>query len=238
VVSCSSGGYSNRNLILVPKATATGSSTSYTYFAEGTTYNWKCIASANGYFLVGGTAISSNATACKGNLTAGTPGSNTKAYTLASTLGNGEIFAICPHKGMFFLLGTSDLGVMKQGDYSMISVFGKGFSGLTWHCIASMGDFLVVAGTRSDGTYIYYTKNDATDINTWTRVNWACQKISSTVYNPEALAYVNGKCVLAYEYNGSMYFATATSPDQYWTLSSSPAQMGAGSFVTMVHGNN
>lgn len=238
VVSCTSGGYSNRNVILVPKATMTGSSTGYTYFANGATYSWECIASANGLFFIGGTNITNGNAGGQMSITAGSPGSSGKTFTLASTIGEGHIFDVCAHKGFFAFLATNKIGYMKQGDASYTGYTNEFAVNLTWHCIASMGDFLVIAGTRSDGTYIYYTKSNATTTDNWSTAIWACQKISSTVYNPEALAYVNGKCVLAYEYNGNMYFATATSPDQYWTLSSSPAQMGAGSFVTMVHGNN
>lgn len=238
IVPCASGGYSNRNVILVPKATMTGSSTSYTYYSNGATYSWECIAAANGYLFIGGTNVTSGNAGGQMNLTAGVPGSNNQTFTLANTIGAGTIFDVCAHKGFFAFLSSSKIGYMKQGDSSYTGYTNEFASSLTWHCIQSMGDFLVIAGTRSDGTYIYYTKSNATSTGAWSTAIWACQKISSTVYNPEHLAYINGKCVLAYEHNGSMYFATADSPDAYWTLSGSPAQMGSGTYVAMTHGNN
>jgi len=216
VVSCTaSGSYSNRNLILIPKTMMTGSSTSYTYFADGASYSWSCIASANGYFFTGGKTISTNYPACRVNLTAGTPGSNTKTYTFAGTLGSGEIFDVCAHKNAFFVLATNNVGVLMQGDYTYIGTFNEDgttnniFDNATSHCIASMGDYLVVACTKSDGTYIYYTKGSGTSATVWSKVIWGYQKITSTMVTPKALAYANGKCVLAYENGGNIYFATA-----------------------------
>lgn len=141
----------------------------------------------------------------------------------------------CVYKAMPFMISTdgSVIGFsgMTGGRYDEMQLD----SGLTTYCLAEMNGYLVIAGTKSDGTYVYYTSGS--NYLPYENV-WACQKITSEVVTPKSLSYANGKCVLAYEKNGSIYLATATSPEGHWTfLSGAVSQFSGYTFGEMASGN-
>lgn len=85
-------------------------------------------------------------------------------------------------------------------------------SGLTTYCVAEMGDYLVVAGTKSDGTYLYYSNGNAGSLS------WSSKKLLSKVVTPLELAYVSGNCVLLYKDGSNLCFASAKTANGDWLI--------------------
>lgn len=106
-------------------------------------------------------------------------------------------------------------------------------SGLATYCIAEMGDYLVVAGTKSDGTYLYYANGTAGSLS------WTSRKLLSKVVTPLELAYVSGLCVLLYEDDGNLCLAAAKTANGNWLLPDA-ASNGLSGYTngTMEAGNN
>ena len=92
-------------------------------------------------------------------------------------------------------------------------------SGFTSKCIAVMGDYLVVAGTKSDGTYICYTNSSPGN-----SMSWTAKKIMPDMVTPLALAYADGQCVLAYQTNSGICFASAKTVTEEWITTVAPAK--------------
>lgn len=70
---------------------------------------------------------------------------------------------------------------------------------------AQMGDYFVVAGTKSDGTYLYYSNG------TPGSMTFMASKILSTQVTPIGLAYANGLYVMAYMENNALRFYATES---------------------------
>lgn len=78
-------------------------------------------------------------------------------------------------------------------------------SGFNSAVCAQMGDYLVVAGTKSDGTYLYYSNG------TPGSMIFTASKILSTQVTPIGLAYANGLYVMAYMENNVLRFYATES---------------------------
>lgn len=106
-------------------------------------------------------------------------------------------------------------------------------SGLTTYCIAEMGDYLVVAGTKSDGTYLYYSNGNAGSLS------WTSRKLLSKVVTPLELAYVSGQCVLLYKDGSNLCLASAKTANGDWLIPDAAAN-GLSGYTngTVEAGNN
>lgn len=106
-------------------------------------------------------------------------------------------------------------------------------AGLTTYCIAEMGDYLVVAGTKSDGTYLYYSNGNAGSLS------WTSRKLLSKVVTPLELAYVSGQCVLLYKDGSNLCIASAKTANGYWLIPDTAAN-GLSGYTngTLDAGNN
>lgn len=78
-------------------------------------------------------------------------------------------------------------------------------SGFTSAVCAQMGDYLVIAGTKSDGTYLYYSNG------TPGSMTFTAGKILSAQVTPIGLAYANGLYVMAYMENNVLRFYATES---------------------------
>ena len=117
------------------------------------------------------------------------------------------------------LYNSKPVCITEDGYYSYFSsmVTSEGISnaiqiasGLTTYCVAEMGDYLVVAGTKSDGTYLYYSNGNAGSLS------WSSKKLLSKVVTPLELAYVSGNCVLLYKDGSNLCFASAKTANGDW----------------------
>ena len=65
-------------------------------------------------------------------------------------------------------------------------------SGFTSKICETLGNYICVAGTKNDGTYIYYSNGTVGSLY------WNHIKISDVILNPISLAYVNGLYIMIY----------------------------------------
>lgn len=85
-------------------------------------------------------------------------------------------------------------------------------SGLTTYCVAEMGDYVVVAGTKSDGTYLYYSNITVGNLT------WSSKKLLPKSVTPMNLAYVSGQCVLLYKDGSNLCIASAKTANGDWLI--------------------
>lgn len=106
-------------------------------------------------------------------------------------------------------------------------------SGLTTYCIADLGGYLTVAGTKSDGTYLYYSNGTAGSLT------WSSKKLLPKAVTPMDLAYVSGQCVLLYKDGSNLCIASAKTANGYWLIPDTAAN-GLSGYTngTLDAGNN
>lgn len=106
-------------------------------------------------------------------------------------------------------------------------------SGLTTYCIADLGGYLTVAGTKSDGTYLYYSNGTAESLT------WSSKKLLPKSVTPMDLAYVSGQCVLLYKDGSNLCIASAKTANGYWLIPDTAAN-GLSGYTngTLDAGNN
>ena len=98
----------------------------------------------------------------------------------------------------YYTYKTSISNTSVSGEFQIASGFNSAVC-------AQMGDYLVVAGTKSDGTYLYYSNG------TPGSMTFMASKILSTQVTPIGLAYANGLYVMAYMENNVLRFYTTES---------------------------
>lgn len=81
-------------------------------------------------------------------------------------------------------------------------------SGFNSAVCAQMGDYFVAAGTKSDGTYLYYSNGTPGSLG---GMAFTASKILSTQVTPIGLAYANGLYVMAYMENNVLRFYATES---------------------------
>ena len=106
-------------------------------------------------------------------------------------------------------------------------------SGLTTYCIADLGGYLTVAGTKSDGTYLYYSNGTAGSLT------WSSKKLLPKSVTPMDLAYVSGQCVLLYKDGSNLCIASAKTANGDWLIPDTAAN-GLSGYTngTLDAGNN
>jgi hypothetical protein len=93
------------------------------------------------------------------------------------------------------------------GEYQIAASF-------TSKVVAQLGDYLVVAGTKSDGTYLYYAKGTPGSLS------FTGRKIMTKAVTPIGLMYANGLYVMAYTDGSNLRFWAAESlTDSYNNVS-------------------
>lgn len=186
-VALSSGGYSNRRILRQPFADFVSTSmTAYTY-TDSDRYYHDAVSYGGRIWIVGqttdGTAASFMNTADGG--TAG------MSYTHTSF--NKPLVRGCMYNSYPIAISADGYYTYKSS-ISETAVNGQFqiASGFTSQCPAQMGDYLCVAGTKSDGTYIYYTKGVPGALS------WRHIKLSSSTWTAVELLYANGLYILIY----------------------------------------
>lgn len=141
-------------------------------------------------------------------------GSNSTAYGDGSgtyrALAHGSLtqnmHKCCAYKGYPFAISLNGYYTYKSS-FSATSVNGtfKIADNFNSAVCAQMGDYLVIAGTKSDGTYLYYSNG------TPGSMTFTASKILSTQVTPIGLAYANGLYVMAYMENNVLRFYATES---------------------------
>lgn len=141
-------------------------------------------------------------------------GSKTTVYGDGSgtyrTLAHGSltqnIYKCCAYKGYPVAISLNGYYTYKSS-FSATSVSGmfKIADNFNSAVCAQMGDYLVIAGTKSDGTYLYYSNG------TPGSMTFTASKILSTQVTPIGLAYANGLYVMAYMENNVLRFYATES---------------------------
>lgn len=105
------------------------------------------------------------------------------------------------------------IGISDDGYYTYKTDFEKAYvagehqiaENFASKVVAKMGEYLVVAGTKSDGTYLYYAKG------TPGALTFTGRRITSKVVTPIGLAYANGLYIMAYMDGSNLRFWAAES---------------------------
>lgn len=185
--SLGSGVYSNRIILYQTLANFKSSNTSMTYFANASIYLHDAVAYNNRVWLVGQNTSGTAAT----YMNKSNGGNSVSFYTHGSVA---KPLIKCCMYNTYPVAITADGYYTYKASITDTSVNGlfQIASGFTSKCVAQMWDYLCVAGTKSDGTYLYYAKGTPGSIA------WSYIKISSSVLTPVGLAYVNGLYVIVY----------------------------------------
>ena len=185
--SLGSGVYKNRIILYQTLANFKSNNTSMNYFADASIYLHDAVAYNGRVWLVGqntsGTAATYMNTASGGTTVQGYMYSSVAKPLIKCCVYNAYPVAITADGYYIYKASITDTSV--NGLFQIAS-------GFTSKCVAQMGDYLCVVGTKSDGTHLYYAKG------TLGSLSWSHIKISSSVVIPIGLAYVNGLYVMVY----------------------------------------
>ena len=185
--SLGSGVYKNRIILYQTLANFKSNNTSMNYFADASIYLHDAVAYNGRVWLVGqntsGTAATYVNTASGGTTVQGYMYSSVAKPLIKCCMYNAYPVAITADGYYIYKASITDTTV--NGLFQIAS-------GFTSKCVAQMGDYLCVAGTKSDGTYLYYAKGTPGSLT------WSYIKINSSVLTPVGLAYVNGLYVIVY----------------------------------------
>ena len=185
--SLDTGVYKNRVALYQTLANFKSSTTAFNYFADASIYLHDAVA-YNGRVWLVGQNTSGNAVTYMNTASGG-------AYLNHSTHGSvAKPLIKCCMYNAYPVAITADGYYTYKASITDTSVNGlfQIASGFTSKCVAQIGDYLGVAGTKSDGTYLYYAKGTPGSLA------WSYIKISSSVVTPIGLAYVNGLYVMVY----------------------------------------
>lgn len=191
-ISCAAGGYSNRVILWQTLDLFKGYGGTYTaqYYTDRA-FNDVCVVGENYLGFVG--SYNSGAGAVIGKIvvppkTVDTVGIASKIPSAAIKCCdyNGDLFGITSD-GLYFALNFPDISTYKNGS----------INGATFYTCNKIGDYLAIAATRADGTYIYYAKPSGLYDSFYT-IQWNHIKISDSIVTPVGLAYANGLYVMVY----------------------------------------
>ena len=187
-VSVDSGGYKNRIILYQALSDFMSSdSSTYYYYANSTIYFHDAVAYNNRMWLVG-QYVGGEALTCMNT----SDGGSSVVYNAPPSVAK-PLIKCCMYNAYPVAI-TADGYYIHKASITEQNVSGlfQIASGFTSKCVAQMGDYLCVAGTKSDGTYLYYAKGTPGSLT------WSYIKISSSVVTPIGLAYVNGLYVMVY----------------------------------------
>lgn len=191
-ISCAAGGYSNRVILRQTLDLFKGYGGAYnmvTYADKA--FNDVCAVGEDYLGIVGG--YNSGAGAVVGSIVASTGVTN--AVGMASYIPsaaikccdyNGDLFGITSD-GLYFALNFPNIDSYRHSS----------INGATFYTCNKIGDYLAIAATRADGTYIYYAKSSDL-FGSFHNIKWSHIKISDSIVTPVGLAYVNGLYVMIY----------------------------------------
>ena len=186
-ISLDSGGYKNRIILYQTLSTFMSNDTLIYYYANQSLYLHDAVAYNNRMWLVGqytgGEAVTCMNTSDGGTSVDDIPHASVVKPLIKCCMYNAYPVAITADGYYPYKASITDRSV--NGSFQIAS-------GFTSKCVAQMGDYLCVAGTKSDGTYLYYAKGTPGSLI------WSYIKISSSVVTPIGLAYVNGLYVMVY----------------------------------------
>lgn len=132
-------------------------------------------------------------------------GSGTYRTALHTSLTQ-NIYKCCAYKGYPVAISLNGYCTYKSSfSATSVSAMFKIADSFNSAVCAQMGDYLVVAGTKSDGTYLYYSNG------TPGSMTFTASKILSTQVTPIGLAYANGLYVMAYMENNVLRFYATES---------------------------
>lgn len=185
--SLDTGVYKNRVVLYQTLANFKSSNTSMIYFADASIYLHDAVAYNGRVWLVGQNTSGTAAT----YMNTASGGTSVKGYTYSSVA---KPLIKCCMYNAYPVAITADGYYTYKASITDTSIQGAKqiASGLSSKCVAQIGDYLGVAGTKSDGTYLYYAKGTPGSLT------WSYIKISSSVVTPIGLAYVNGLYVMVY----------------------------------------
>ena len=185
--SLGSGVYKNRIILYQTLANFKSNNTSMTYFANASIYLHDAVAYNNRVWLVGQNTSGDAVT----YMNTSNGGTSVNYYTHGSVA---KPLIKCCMYNAYPVAITADGYYTYKASITDTSIQGAKqiASGFTSKCVVQMGDYLGVAGTKSDGTYLYYAKGTPGSLT------WSYIKISSSVVTPIGLAYVNGLYVMVY----------------------------------------
>lgn len=189
--SLGSGVYKNRIILCQTLANFKSSNTSMNYFANASFCLHDAVAYNSRVWLVGqntsGTAVTYMNTSTSGN------SMNYYTHNLIAK----PLIKCCMYNAYPVAITADGYYTYKSSitDTSLYGLF-QIASDLTSKCVEQIGDYLGVAGTKSDGTYLYYAKGTPGSLNGFKA--WSYIKISSSAVTPIGLAYVNGLYVMVY----------------------------------------
>ena len=186
-VSLDTGGYKNRMILYQTLAKFKSSNTTINYYANASLYLHDAVA-YNGRMWLVGQNTSGEAATCMNT----SDGGNSIVDIMHGSVAK-PLIKCCMYNAYPVAITADGYYTYKASitDTSVNGLF-QIASGFTSKCVAQMGDYLCVAGTKSDGTYLYYAKGIPGSLT------WSYIKISSSVVTPIGLAYVNGLYVMVY----------------------------------------
>lgn len=186
-MSVDTGAYSGRYLLYQTFANFISSTTTYNLYSN-TAYALKDILCYNGILWAVGQNTSGQAITIYNT----SAGSTTIGYTVPASFIK-PMISCCMYNAYPITISADGYYTYKSSiNTSTMSGSFQITSGLTSKLVEQMGDYLCVAGTKSDGTYLYYSKGTPGSLS------WGNIKISSSVVTPIGLAYVNGLYVMVY----------------------------------------
>lgn len=192
-MSLEAGAYSNRYMLMQSFTNFITSNTTLKQYNSSNLFSFNDITYCDGFIVAIGTSSAKYIRV----LHQVAAGSETISLTGFSKITNIPIK--CCTYNSYVIMITSDgqygyftIPELLEGNGTIHAYFNIA-SGFTNKCVAQMGDYICVAGTKSDGTYLYYAKGTPGSSLTWSYI-----KISSSVLTPVGLAYVNGLYVMVY----------------------------------------
>lgn len=186
-VALSNDGYSNRRILRQSFADFVSTSTALYTFADSGRYFHDAVSYGDRIWIVGQTT-DGNAASFINTADGGTSGAYYTHTSFNKPLVRGCMYNSYPiaiSADGYYTYKSSISADVINGQFKIASDFAS-------QCLAQMGDYLCVAGTKSDGTYIYYAKGVPRSLS------WKHVKLSSSTWTAVELLYVNDLYILAY----------------------------------------
>lgn len=186
-VALSSGGYSNRRILRQSFADFVSTSTALYSYTDSGRYFHDAVSHGGRVWIVGQTTDGA-AASFMNTADGGTSGTYYTHTSFDKPLVRGCMYNSYP------IAISADGHYTYKSSISADTINGqfKIASDFVSQCLAQMGEYLCIAGTKSDGTYIYYAKGVPGALS------WKHIKLSSSTWTAVELLYVNGLYILAY----------------------------------------